>query len=119
MSSGDDLASVMFGGIRRLSSQIGEIEKAGRNLTSAPGEANTVFEDRGDGRAVEMQQFLVVNELSQPSPVLAGDLFAPLHLLIKFHADLEDFFEVVLVVVQHFVHIAIADENDFCVDVNR
>ena len=47
------------------------------------------------------------------------DFVAPIHLLVEFDADLENFLEVVFVIVEQLVHLAVADQNNFYVNVNR
>src|SRR5579859_1943132 len=80
---------------------------------------HTMLQNGSHSVAVEVQELLVVGKLSQAACVLQQHGVAPLHLLIEFHADLENFLEVVLVIVKQFVHIPVADQNYFHVNINR
>ena len=71
------------------------------------------------GGAVKGQKLLVVAELAQAPAVLADDFVAPLHFFVEFDAHFENLLEVLLVVVEQLVHVAVADQDDFHVHVDR
>ena len=66
-----------------------------------------------------MQQLFIVHELSYASAIVTVDFVVPVHFLVELDAHLENFLEIVLVVVKQLVHLAIADQNNFRVHVDR
>ena len=99
--------------------QVGQVHETRGDLVAAARQAHAVFDHRRDGGAVEGAKAFVLAEFVQPAAVLADDVVVHLHLFVELDAHLENLLELLFVGVEHFVKIAIADEDDLHSEVDR
>ncbi len=116
---GNHVAFVVPRDVGRFASQIRQIEKARGNFPAPPRQPHPMLQNRRKRVAVERQQLFVVADFTQAPGVLADHRFAPLHFLVEFDAHLENLFEVFLEIVKQLVHVAVADQDDLHVHVDR
>src|SRR6185437_10745796 len=114
-----DLAPTMARSVGGLSPQIGKIETTRRVLPVPSRKSHAVLQNRRYSRSIEREQFLVIAQLAQPAAVLAQHILAPHRLFVEFDPYLENLFEVVFIVVQQFIHLAIPDQDHFRANFNR
>ena len=102
----------------RLACEVRHIHKSRGNFIAPPCLTYSVFQHGREGSAIKREQIFFFAQRAQAACIFRDDSIAHMHFFVELHADLENFTKIFLVVVQHFVQLAIANQNYFYVELH-
>src|SRR5215472_19105924 len=102
-----------------FASEVGDVYKSRSHLVSPAGSPHTILQNGRERATIEGEQILLFAERANSAGVLFNYAVRHGHFFIELHADLENFAEVFLILVEELVEITITDEDDFNVYLNR
>src|ERR1051326_2467417 len=98
--------------------QVRNVNKTGSHFISAASHTDAIFEDGREGSAVERPESLFFGQCAKPASILRNDGIVHSHFFVKLDGHLENLAKVFLVIVEQFVHFAVADQDDLDVDLD-